>query len=71
MEKKRPKTKLRTDDEIVKVDARTFYIRDYMIYNSSNIGWTCDCMDFVYNLEDNKGKECKHIVRVKKEFKIT
>ena len=60
MEKKRPKTKLRIDDEIVKVDSKTFYIKDYMIYNSDRIGWCCDCKDFMFG-----NSNCKHIQRVK------
>ena len=61
MEKKHPKTKLRTDDEIVRVDSRTFYIKDYMIYRSENIGWTCDCKAFLFNDKE----DCNHIQRIK------
>ena len=59
------------DDEIHREDARTFFIKDYMIYRDQNDRWLCDCLDFVMNIEDNGNtKECKHIERVKKEFRV-
>lgn len=61
MEKKRPKTKLRSDDEIVRVDSKTWYIRDYMIYNSDRLGFVCDCKAFMFD----DTKPCKHIERIK------
>lgn len=58
--KKRPKTKLRDDDTIVTVDSRTWYIRDYMIFNSEKLGFVCDCRDFLFG-----NSNCKHIQRIK------
>jgi len=56
----------KTEDEIIKIDVRTWQIKDYMIFHSDSKGWLCDCMDFVMNIEDNgKTKECKHIIRCK------
>jgi len=54
-------------DEIVNVDEKTWYIKNYMIFNSDRIGWTCDCKSFTFNVDD----ECKHILRVKEEFCIS
>ena len=62
VEKRKHKTRLKEykDDEIHKEDERTFYIKDYMIYNSERMGWTCDCKDFMFG-----NSNCKHIQRVK------
>ena len=62
--KHKVRRKSNTTDEIVKVDARTFEIKDYMIYHSDDGKWLCDCLDFVMNIEDNGNtKNCKHIIR--------
>lgn len=56
----------KTEDEIIKIDCKTWQIKDYMIFNSDSAGWLCDCMAFVMNIEDNGNtKECKHILRIK------
>ena len=56
--------------DITQVDANTYYVKSsdpekepYFVYNSINIGWTCDCMDFTMNITDTATKECKHIFR--------
>ena len=62
--------------DIERVDEKTFYVKSsnpeqepYMVFNSQSKGFICDCLSFVYNIEDNGNtRECKHIARVKKEF---
>ena len=61
--KHKPRLKEYKDDEIHKEDDRTFYINEYMIYNSDSKGFLCDCMDFVMNINKDK-YHCKHIKRV-------
>ena len=65
MEEKKKKFKPRLkefkDDEIHKLDDKTFYIKEYMIYNSERSGWLCDCKAFMFD----DTKPCKHIIRVK------
>ena len=65
MEEKKRKLKTRLkefkDDEIHKIDDKTFYINSYMIYNSDRLGWLCDCKAFMFD----DTKDCKHIIRVK------
>ena len=64
--KHKVRRKSNTTDEIVKIDARTFEIKDYMIYHSDDDKWLCDCMSFVMNLQDNgQTFDCKHILRCK------
>ena len=58
--------KARKDDDIVRSDTRTFFIRDYMIYHSQDDRWLCDCKAFVFNDKE----DCKHIIRIKAEYKI-
>jgi predicted nucleic acid-binding Zn finger protein len=73
---KKTKHKLRrkdpkTEDEIIKIDCKTYQIKDYMIFNSDSKGFLCDCMSFVMNIQDNgTTKDCKHILRIKKEYNI-
>ena len=60
-------------DDITRVDSQTFYVKGsqpdpYMVFNSENEGWLCDCMSFVMNMTDSGNKECKHILHIKKEF---
>lgn len=50
---------------IEKRDERTYYVKGsqeepYMVYNSSNIGWCCDCLDYVMG-----NKNCKHISQIR------
>ncbi len=61
--------------KIRREDANTFFIestdkkKEYMIYKSNRIGWTCDCMNFVLNLTESCNYECKHIKKIK-EFTL-
>jgi len=64
---KHKKTKLKNTDDIVKVDDKTWYIKNYMIFNSDRLGFVCDCKSFTFNI----GEECKHIIAVKEEFCIS
>lgn len=68
--------------KIEKIDADTFYVESselmengkplkYMVFHSWRKGWTCDCLNFVFNLKDTNDKpthECKHIKAVLKTF---
>ena len=64
--KKKLKVRLKEfkDDEIHKIDDKTFYINSYMIYNSDRKGFLCDCMDATINV----GKQCKHIKKVQEHI---
>ena len=65
-EQKKVKHKIRREpknDDIVKIDDKTFQIKDYMIYNSDKLGFICDCKDWMF-----KNHECKHILAVKEQF---
>jgi hypothetical protein len=42
----------------------------YMVYKSSNIGWTCTCPAFIY-CKDAEKPICKHIVRVKAMIEVS
>ena len=68
MEEKKRKLKTRLkefkDDEIHKIDDKTFYIKEYMIYNSDRLGFLCDCKAFMFN----DTEPCKHIIRVQKSL---
>ena len=61
--KKKFKARLKEfkDDEIHKLDDKTFYIGEYMIYNSDRKGFLCDCKAFMFD----DTQDCKHIIRVK------
>lgn len=64
--------------EITRVDEKSFYVpssdpekEPYLVFNSVNKGWLCDCLAFVVNIEDNGNtKRCKHINRIIQEFKL-
>ena len=59
----------KSDNEVTRVDANTFYVKSsdpekepYMVFNSMNEGWLCDCMHFVMSLQDDgHTPPCKHI----------
>ena len=89
MEKKKHKIitqkQLKNLDTILRSDEHTFYVpsesevdelgqpKQYFVYKSLNIGWTCDCMNFTMNLKDLNDKstfECKHIRAIKKKYEI-
>lgn len=60
---------------IERIDAVTFNVKGsdpepYMVFYSINIGWTCTCMSFVMGMTDTVCKDCKHILRIKKEFNL-
>jgi hypothetical protein len=65
-------------EDITRVDESTFYVprtdRDkepYFVYKSLNIGWTCDCLSFVFNMKDTNDTctpPCKHIKMVISSF---
>ena len=67
-------------DSITRIDEQTFYVpssdpdmkgEPYFVYNSLNIGWCCDCMNFVLNLKDKNDistYQCKHIKAVINSF---
>lgn len=65
--------------EIERVDEKTFYVKrstsegdPYMVFNSANEGWLCDCMNYTLNIgNDGKGKDCKHIITVKNKFSLS
>ena len=78
---KKPKHKAKSFkkmSDIEKVDDKTFYVKSsqpdkepYMVFNSINIGWTCDCLSFVYNIDDaQRSKDCKHITLIKKTYSL-
>ncbi|HTH23002.1 MAG TPA: hypothetical protein VL854_12360 [Nitrososphaeraceae archaeon] len=63
----------KSEDDIHVVDSATYYVKSetdperepYFVYNSINIGWTCDCMDFTMKMrDDGKNPYCKHIKKV-------
>ena len=62
--------------DIERIDDKTFYVKGsmpepYMVFNSANVGWCCDCMNFTLNIDDSgKGKECKHILLIKQKFQL-
>ena len=61
--------------DIERIDSQTYYVKGsqpepYMVYNSINIGWTCDCMNFVLNIQDGKKYECKHILKIKTKYQL-
>jgi len=45
--------------KMIKVDARTFFKDEYLIYNSNRKGWVCDCRGFMFT------GDCKHIKEAK------
>jgi len=44
---------------MIKIDSKTFYKDNYMIYNSNRKSWVCDCEGFRYT------GDCKHIEEAK------
>jgi predicted nucleic acid-binding Zn finger protein len=73
--KHKPKSFKKMDD-IEQVDSQTYYVKGsnpepYMVFNSIHEGWCCDCMNFTLNIDDSgKGKDCKHILAVKKQYRL-
>jgi len=83
---KKPKYKVRTikkflrsEDEIYAYpDGSSWDVKSssdpelvYMVYNSLNEGWLCDCMWFTIHLNLNPPHpECKHINKVKEKYKV-
>jgi len=45
--------------KMIKIDSKTFYKDNYMIYNSNRKSWVCDCEGFRYT------GDCKHILQAK------
>ena len=66
----------KSTDDITQIDSQTYYHKSsdpdkepYMVFHSQNGSWLCDCMAFVMNIQDDgKGKECKHVTRIRKMF---
>ncbi len=72
---------LKNLDTIIQVDEKTYYVpresapteEPYMVFNSINISWCCDCMNFTLNMKGSGAKEehqCKHIRAVKKKYNL-
>ena len=63
-------------DDITRIDEKTFYVKGslpepYLIFNSDNSGWVCDCMHFTMNIrDDGKTPDCKHIKKIKLQFNL-
>ena len=80
---KKPKHKAKSFKkmgEIERIDEKTFYVKrsnpeegdPYLVFNSQNIGWCCDCMSFVMSMTDTSySPPCKHILRIQKQFNLT
>jgi hypothetical protein len=75
----------KSEEAITRVDQQTFYhktnslyddggkIIAYMIYNSNDKGWLCDCLSFIFNLKDTTHAhtpDCKHIKAIKAKYNI-
>lgn len=68
----------KSDNDITQIDSQTYYHKSsdpdkepYMVFRSNGKGFLCDCMSFVMSMTDtNSNPECKHIVRIKKQFNL-
>ena len=57
--------------KIERLDRDTFLTKKYMIYNSMNKGFTCECLNYIFNLKDDgTSVECKHIREIKEKYNL-
>jgi len=57
------------DYQVTKIDNVSWYVNDYLVWNSRKDGWRCECMDFLMKVICQKVEEsCKHIDLVKSQI---
>ena len=71
---------MKSDKDVFHEDVNTYYVKSsdpkkepYMVYNSINEGFLCDCMAFVMNMTGDGAVEqyqCKHILKVKEIYGV-
>ena len=50
-----------------KIDDITFMVNGHEVINLYHLGFVCDCMDWIMNLNCGSKGDCKHIREVKQK----